>query len=147
LVFNRERIGEGETFELVVLDGAVVPGPTQPPPVVVGPPPGPAPEPSARYVAAVKAQLEAEGADLAGPCGAFRITQRVAWGLRSTGVGLLSKPSGNQCDGYSVDYLIYPTGDGVDILGDAGGRNLPQWADKPGEFRGEIHRWRAPVQP
>jgi len=144
LVFNRDAIGLGETFEMVVLEGGGVvvtpPGPPTPPP----PAPGPTPEPSARYVAAVKAQLEAEGVNLSGACGAFAITKRVAWGLRSFGVGLVAKPGGNQCEGYSTDYICFQNGDGVDLLGDAGGQNTPQWADKPGEFTGE-NRWRAPL--
>src|SRR5258706_3387516 len=78
-------------------------------------------------VTAVKAELQAHGQDLAGPCGAFQITKRVAWRLRSEGAGLLSKPSGNNCDGYAVDYVTYPDGSGVDILGDAGGANSPGW--------------------
>jgi hypothetical protein len=139
LVFDRDAIGVGETFDVIVLDGGTVPIP--------GPiPPGPMPSGDAAYVAAVKAQLEAQGVNLAGPCGAFAITQHVAWGLRTSGIGLVSKPSGNNCQGYSVDYLAYPNGDGVDILGDAGGANVPQWSVKPGEFAGE-DRWRPPMQP
>jgi hypothetical protein len=45
-----------------------------------------------------------------------------------------------------VDYLCWPNGDGVDILGDAGGENTPQWSVKPGEFAGQ-NRWREPVRP
>jgi len=97
-------------------------------------------------IASIKADLVARGVSLAGPCGAFEITKRVAWGLREYGIGLVSKSSGNNWQGYSVDYLCWANGDGVDILGDAGGANTPQWAAKPDEFSGQ-DRWRKPVQP
>lgn len=97
-------------------------------------------------VAQAKAQLQAQGADLSGPCGAWQITRVVAWTLQSEGVGLLDKPSGNNCQGYSVDFITYADGSGVDILGDAGGANLPGWdvAEPPGALLG---RWRQPVPP
>ena len=87
----------------------------------------PAASPTPSFVAEVKAQLQARGVDLTGPCGAFAITKRVAWGLRATGAGLLSKPSGNNCDGFAVDIVAFPTGLIVDILGDAGNGNTPLW--------------------
>lgn len=97
-------------------------------------------------VESVKASLLAASVDLSGPCGAFQITKRVAWLLRSEGTGLLSKPGGNNCDGYSVDYLTYIDGSGVDILGDAGNTNSPGWSD--GEPVGALlGRWRAPLDP
>jgi hypothetical protein len=107
---------------------------------------GPRPSQSSEYVAAIKAQLQAQGVSLTGPCGAFEVTKRVAWGLRAQGVGLLSKPGGNNCNGYATDYLVLPNGDGVDILSDGGGNNGPQWSVQPGEFAGS-DRWRAPVSP
>lgn len=84
---------------------------------------------SLEIVQQVKSQLESQGKDLSGPCGAFAITKRVAWILRSTGAGLLSKPSGNNCDGYAVDIICYPNGFIRDILGDGGGANDPHWPD------------------
>ena len=78
-------------------------------------------------VAAVKAALSAQGANLSGPCGAFAITKAVAWVLRSEGAGLLAKPSGNNCEGYAVDIVMYPDGTIFDILVDGGGANTPQW--------------------
>lgn len=138
--------GEWEIFDF---PGLVL-APVQPPSQPGIPQPDPndsAPALSAQYVAAVKAQLERDGVNLSGPCGAFAITKRVAWGLRRRGIGLVSKPSGNQCEGYSVDYLCWSNGDGVDILADAGGKNTPQWTEKPGEFTGQEDRWRAPVEP
>ena len=85
------------------------------------------------------------GVDLTGPCGAFQITKRVAWELRHTGCGLLSKPGGNHCAGYSVDYVVFRDRYGVDILGDAGGANTPAWnVDRDPAL---LDRWRAPIDP
>lgn len=135
LIANREGIGTWETFELILLEGSVDPPP----------PSGPIPEMSAAYVAAVKAQLEREGLSLSGPCGAFRITKRVAWGLRDGGAGLLSKTSGNNCDGYATDIIVYRDGRAFDILGDGGNANVPNWL--PTDVDDPAGRWRAPVQP
>jgi len=43
-------------------------------------------------VAQVKAELQARGVSLADSCGGFAITRRVAWRLRASGIGLVSKP-------------------------------------------------------
>jgi len=90
-------------------------------------------------VAQVKADLVARGLDLSGPCGAFQITKRVAWQLRSEGAGLLDKPSGNSCLGYAVDIIAYPGGQLFDILTDSGGNNGPGWGNagtaEPGRYR------------
>lgn len=149
----RERAGPWEEIDLEGLDAifdpdhGLHPEPTDPLP---DPPSVDIGEPTAAYVAKVKARLEAAGIPLNGPCGAFEIVKRVAWDLRHTGIGLLSKPGGNHCvvngEGYSVDYLVLANGDGVDMLSDAGSTNGPQWDVKPGEFAGS-DRWRPPVQP
>lgn len=95
-------------------------------------------------VAAVKSSLQARGVSLADACGAFQITKRVAWQLRSTGAGLLAKPSGNNCDGFAVDIIVFPDGHAFDILSDAGGANGPNWGPiEPVE----ASRWRAPSDP
>ena len=95
-------------------------------------------------VAQVKADLTARGVSLADSCGGFAITKRVAWRLRASGIGLVSKPSGNNCEGFSVDVLMYPDGRAFDILSDAGGANGPAWgAIEPIESS----RWRPPVDP
>jgi len=75
----------------------------------------------------VKAALVAKGTDLSGPCGAFAITKRVAWALKGEGAGVLSKPSGNNCDGFATDIILYPDGRAFDILTDGGGANGPAW--------------------
>lgn len=97
-------------------------------------------------VQAVKNDLVARHVDISGPCGAFEITKRVAWILREQGYGLLDKPSGNNCQGYSIDFLVTPALGGIDILGDAGGDNTPAWGESepPGTFAG---RFRAPFDP
>jgi hypothetical protein len=97
-------------------------------------------------VQAVKADLVSRHVSLAGPCGAFEITKRVAWALRSQGLGLLSKPGGNNCQGYATDFLVRPDASGIDILGDSGGDNVPGWSESepPGALAG---RWREPFDP
>lgn len=115
------------------------------PPVDSNEPPFP-PSQSGNYVSQIKNWLQSQGKDLSGPCGAFLITSWVAWGLRGQGFGVLSKPSGNNCRGFSTDYLVNANGDGVDILIDGGGTNGPQWSVQPGEFAGQ-NRWSAPQHP
>ena len=106
---------------------------------------GPVPAQSASYVAQVKDLLLQQGVDLSGPCGAFQITKRVAWGLRGTGAGLLSKPSGNNCDGFAVDIIAFATGSYVDILVDSGGANTPSWSTASDTI--DSSRYRPPVNP
>lgn len=99
-------------------------------------------------VVAVKNDLIARNVNLSGPCGAFEITKRVAWILRTQGWGLLDKPSGNNCQGYSTDYLVRADFAGFDILGDAGGENIPSFGSEPNEPPGAFAgRWRAPFDP
>lgn len=84
---------------------------------------------TATYVSQVKADLVSRGVSLVGNCGAFEITKRVAWGLRDAGAGLQIKTSGANCNGFAVGIVMFPTGRAVDILGDAGGANNPQWSE------------------
>lgn len=129
--------GPWEMFDFPGLSStAPIPGPV-PPPVDVG-------QPTAEYVAEVKARLQASGVPLSGPCGAFAITKQVAWDLRHGGAGLLSKPSGNNCEGYATDIIAYHTV-AYDILGDGGNANNPQWAET--DVDDLAARWRPPVQP
>jgi len=85
-------------------------------------------------VESVKAELVARGVPLAGPCGAFEITKRVAWRLRATGAGLIAKNAGQtNCQLFGTDIVMYPDGRIVDILIGAGdgdgisGGNGPGW--------------------
>jgi len=139
----RPVAGAWENLEIEGLTLEVAPGPGPVDPIE---PPGPIASPDVGYVAAVKAQLEAQGVNLSGPCGAFAITKRVAWGLRGHGYGLLSKPSGNNCDGYATDIVMRNDGSGdiVDVLGDGGNGNRPLWGISDTV---EPSRWRPPVQP
>jgi hypothetical protein len=93
-------------------------------------------------VTRVKAELLAVGVSIAGPCGAFEITKRVAWecqklepGLRP---GLIAKVPGQAgCawpghpdpdSYYGHQVIIYPDGTHYDILIAAGNLNEPSWA-------------------
>lgn len=149
-------LGEGWTFANVIhgikdepLDGGRPQGPEQPKPQPAPgpaptPAPGPTPEQSVAYVAAVKRQLEAEGADLRGACGAFAITKCVAWGLRNQGAGLLAKQGGNNCEGYATDIVAFHDR-AYDILSDGGGTNGPLWGETGVDDLAA--RWRPPVEP
>lgn len=117
-----------------------------PPPENLPPPPAPPaerPAPSKELVERVKANLEAAGEDLSGPCGAFKILNAVALVLGPR-YGLLRKTAGNRAIptddggcltehesqefGFATDYLIdSDTFYGYDILEDGGGKNGPQW--------------------
>lgn len=79
-------------------------------------------------VAQAKDDLENAGHDLSGPCGAFSIVRLAAWRMGGD-AGLLSKPSGNNCEGYSTDIIVYPDGRIYDVIVDGGGRNGPTWND------------------
>jgi hypothetical protein len=98
-------------------------------------------------VAQAKTDLQRAGVDLAGACGAAKITNLVAWRLRPQ-FGLLGKLGGfravlrpdGSCEGggaptdttreagVASDYVIERgTWHGYDLLGDGGGRNDPHW--------------------
>ena len=81
---------------------------------------------------------------MAGECGAFEITKRVAWAFRHRGAGLENKPGGRNCQGYSQDIILFP-GQSIDMLIGSGGENEPAW---------QIHifpdwaiDWRPPFDP
>jgi hypothetical protein len=62
--------------------------------------------------------------------------------------GLLYKPSGNNYAERSIDVVIIaPGGETFDVLGDAEGDARPQWAPTEPTGRGDIAKWRAPVDP
>ena len=104
---------------------------------------------SVAIVQQVKAELEAAGVDLSGPCGAFKITHRVGWRLRHQGWGFVAKrPEQNGCTinsgRYGVDVLAQQTGTCVDILINSETDNDPAW-----NLTGAIDptTWRAPFEP
>lgn len=92
-------------------------------------------------VAQAKADLLAEGRDLSGACGSFSIVKLAVWRLSQEGTdaGLLSKPSGNNCDGYATDIIAYPNGEIYDVLVGGGESNGPAWQNDgvvdPGRYR------------
>lgn len=102
-------------------------------------------------VAAVKADLEARGVNLQGPCGAFEITGRVAWILRAEGWGLIAKnPGQNGCSihggRFAVDALAKEDGSSwVDLLVNAENENRPAWQEKPGSGQPDPS-WTPPFQ-
>lgn len=79
------------------------------------------------YVVAAKTQLQNENVDTSGVEGAWKITNRAAIIAQA---GLLSKPAGNNYNGYAVDIVCYPDGHIFDVLIDSGGANTPSWQDK-----------------
>ena len=83
---------------------------------------------------------------MAGPCGAFEITRRVAWAFRNRGAGTERKPGGANCQGQSIDIIIFTDGQTVDMVGGAGVENNPSWNEQ-----GVLSDWRdwwiAPVNP
>jgi hypothetical protein len=93
-----------------------------------------------------KQDLLHAGVDLSGPCGAWRIVNLAAWRLQAGGdaAGLLSKPEGNNCDGYAVDILAYPDGEIYDVLIASGTQNGPAWQEVGSVYPS---RWRPAVFP
>jgi len=79
-------------------------------------------------VVAAKAELTAQEIDLTGDCGAYAITQLVAWRLKGESGGLLTRSAqDNSCSGFNSHYIAYPDGYIYDILADPGNANTPQW--------------------
>lgn len=153
LVEYRPTPGEWETVALPGLEEAILAivqqalggsGGTTPTPPAEGDWLGIPPAQNAEYVAAIKANLQARGVDLSGPCGAYQVVENVAWGLRNSGCGTFFKDYGNMCANRSTDVVAYKdleqgTCRIVDVLGDAGGENTPNWLEK--QDPEEITRW------
>lgn len=104
-----------------------------------------------QVVEAVKAELVASGENLQGPCGAFKITQRVVWRLRDTGIGLINKtPNQNGCSvdagRFAVDAAAYHDGLAcIDMLVNSETENRPAW-NSCGTIA-SVALWHAPVDP
>lgn len=99
-------------------------------------------------VQAVIADLLAHGEDLSGPCGSFKVTNEVVQWLRPSqpDVGIINKPSGTNCGGYSIDALMYLDGAVYDLLIDAD--NAPPTGAQPNwSYAGQrpASDWRDPV--
>ncbi len=119
-------------------DGDPEPAPSSPPDEEIATQFNPPPDSLTRHpnqaamVAAAKESLKQAGMDLTGPCGGFKIVATAALAI-GNGAGLLSKPDGNNCQGYSVDIIVYPDGYIYDVLGGAGDvpdppGNTPTWS-------------------
>lgn len=114
---------------------AAPPAPPSPPEVPRLPPSNPGPRPDSRegtaMVQAVIAHLQARGISMSGPCGAYEITRRVAWAFANRGAGVERKPGGTNCEGRSIDIVIFTDGMTIDMLVGAGGQNGPAWQEHP----------------
>lgn len=99
------------------------------------------------YQAAVQQardDLVAAAVDLSGPCGAFEIIRLVTFRLSSTdpAIGILDKPTGNNCNGFAVDIIVFTDGYAVDALIGSGVDNTPTWnVISPVD----PSRWRSPI--
>lgn len=123
-----------------------------PPPAPPGqlPPSNPGPRPNraegAAMVSAVMDDLRRRGISTDGDCGAFEITRRVAWRFANRGAGLERKPGGRNCQGHSIDIILFTDGMSVDMLIGAGVDNGPVWQE-----HGVLPDWRdwwiAPTNP
>lgn len=87
------------------------------------------PAPNVAYVQQCKDYLAAIDPDFSGPCGAFRITQMVAYGLRLQGWGnIKSEPPHNNCKNCKVDTIMHSSdGEWVDVVQSAETENIPAW--------------------
>lgn len=96
----------------------------------------------------VIADLIAHGEDLSGPCGSFLVVNTVVQWLRPSEpeIGIIHKPSGTNCNNYSIDALMYNDGVVVDILINADNAP-PTGADPQWGFAGcrDVSDWRDPV--
>jgi len=126
--------------------GAGTPGGGTPPPPTPGP--GDIPNQSGA-VAQAKADLIAGGIDISGACGAWQIVNLTAFRLGGN-YGLLSKTSGNNCNGMATDIIAVKSSSGntqmpiFDCLIDAGGANGPTWSSSGNV---DASRWVAPSTP
>jgi hypothetical protein len=98
-------------------------------------------------VQAARADIVGRGLDVdASECNRFEVLKRAASIIARVDpdVGLLSKPTGNNCEGYAVDVLCWKDGIIVDCLG--AGRDGPctaLWQENPNPV--DPGRWRPPV--
>lgn len=109
----------------------------------------------ADVVARHKAILLAQGEDLSGKCGAFKIVRAVVWELRAEGWGLIHS-TGSGCvfagDIFRADATMLRTGTTIDMLdraeSDNGDTSNPQAYNRPAWNRAEQDQspdnWRPP---
>lgn len=145
----RPKRGPWEEFDIEGLEAVI-----SSPPV---PQPGPSPidtKPQVGGTALVRDvidELVRQGKDLHG-ANAIQITNTVAWLIREQGAGILDKPQGSHCEYpigsgnfFATDIVIARSGNYVDILGDGGGANNPQWSVASDVL--DVARWRTPINP
>jgi hypothetical protein len=96
-------------------------------------------------------EARAKYANLTGEERAYRIVNQVAWDARqreNLRAGLFYKPGGTNFAERSIDVvMILPGGETFDVLGDAEGDAEPRWAPTTPTGKGDIQKWRAPVDP
>lgn len=81
-----------------------------------------------------------------GYANAWSVINAVALKHAAEGWGLVSKPTGTNHNGYSVDVLLNnKTGQAVDCLGDAEGEGRPGWNVLDAASTPTLDRWRQPV--
>lgn len=143
--------GGAETTRRTVTDGGTSGGgggggnPNPPP---GGPPPPPGGGDIGNHLDVVQAARVTYDSIGPGIERAGRIVNQVAWDLKDLGVGVLSKTSGTNFMGWSIDIIIVnPGGASYDILGDAEGAATPHWDRTSPSGFSDISRWRAPRDP
>jgi hypothetical protein len=137
-------VGPWSSTESFRTPAAPSPGGSAPPSIAPGG--KPSPSDGIAVVAWVKEDLIRRGISIDGDCGGFAITRRVAWQLRNNGAGTERKPAGRNCEGHSIDILIFPGGQTVDILIGAGADNGPTWQEH-GILPDWPDWWVAPTNP
>jgi hypothetical protein len=96
-------------------------------------------------------EARAKYAHLSGEERAYRVVNQVAWDARqreNLRAGLFYKPSGTNFAERSIDVvMILPGGETFDVLGDAENDAVPQWRPTEPTGKGDVQKWRAPVDP
>jgi hypothetical protein len=96
-------------------------------------------------------EARAKYAHLSGEERAYRVVNQVAWDARqreNLRAGLFYKPSGTNYAERSLDVvMILPGGETFDVLEDAEGKAEAKWSPTRPTGKGDVLKWRAPVDP
>jgi hypothetical protein len=96
-------------------------------------------------------EARAKYAHLSGEERAYRVVNQVAWDARqreNLRAGLFYKPSGTNYAERSLDVvMILPGGETFDVLEDAEGKAEAKWSPTRPTGKGDVQKWRAPVDP
>lgn len=95
------------------------------------------------HVEVVAAQKEIYKNLPLGPERSWKITNGTAWALRDIGAGIYHKSGGENYNGYSVDIVVFKSGELYDVLGKSETEDNPQWM----QVVGDVTNWRAPIDP